>query len=86
MALQKTVDLPTEYGESVTISDMYIRVSEVKGNKYRMIATVTFHRDSTQPELYRERHDFVPNLDSNFIEQAYLHLKSMYKFSDSIDV
>jgi hypothetical protein len=87
MALQKDVTVMTEVGEEVTISNSYIKVAYVYGDKNVMKADVAFFKNADDERPYDiKKYRFKPNLSSNFIKQSYNYLKTLEEFSGSTDV
>jgi hypothetical protein len=85
MALKKSIihKVPL-MGEQTFIA--YVRVDKVNGSKNAMNASVGFYKDNAEGELIKaEGFEFIPSLESNFIKQAYDHLKTLPEFSGSID-
>ena len=95
MALTKTFrvagkeTVSTEFGvfssQSVTVNlhNAYIKVESVSGDKETVTATVTTKiGEGVKTKFYH----YKPNLDgSNFIKQAYEHLKTLPEFADAVD-
>ena len=95
MALQKTVTVPvvitkaalfgvlSEEYSTATISDVYIKVERVTGSKDSVTADVSFRADGF---VGAKSYQFAPNMDgSNFIAQAYEHLKTLPEFVGAVD-
>lgn len=89
MALQKTLTLKAK-GQDVTINNAYIRVDKISGSKNHIQAEVSIISSHAQPEettVEVRQCLFTPDLNgSNFIAQAYAHLKTLPDFSGSADV
>ena len=95
MALQKTLQisgdavLMTEYGQlnlgnQDTTANCYIKVEAVSGGKDNAVASVLFKSDTVS---FTKTYEFVPNMNgSNFIKQAYGHIKTLSEFSNAEDV
>jgi hypothetical protein len=88
MALQKTITITDAYGDEKTFSDAYIRVDAIGGKKDQMIATIRFYKKQGEALVFKEISEiFVPDLDgSNFIKQAYEHLRALPEFAGAADV
>jgi hypothetical protein len=87
MALKKSI-IETREGFSgqLTASDAYWRVFNVAGNKEKVTATVGAYVTKNGQILTTRQYDFVPNMDgSNFIKQAYDHLKLQPNFDGATD-
>jgi hypothetical protein len=64
----------------------YVRVDKVNGSKNVMTASVGFYKDNAEGEMIKaEGFVFTPSLESNFIKQAYEHLKTLPEFAGAID-
>jgi len=86
MALQKVITVDLVTGVSVDV-DSYIRVDRIDASKVDGKATVAFHAGPDNA-IYRMKEYNVPLLlsGSNFIAQAYEHLKTLSEFSGATDV
>lgn len=97
MALQKTVSFEKKHQvqsasekmvwhvEDVTF-DAYIKVSFVSGNKSQVTANVLFVGEGN---YFEKSYNFQANISdgsSNFIQQAYEHLKTLPEFAGAADV
>jgi hypothetical protein len=84
MALTKQIvkTIPGFSGELT--STAYFKVSSLTGGKHGMSALVTGVVAGNQ--IYAVDHFFVPDLDgSNFIKQAYMHIKTLPEFAGAVD-
>lgn len=88
MALQKTITLTDNFDIDVVITDCYMKVSEIKGNK-NVIAFNVDYLNSSGTVIKRKRFTMTPSVSANsdnFIAQAYQHLKSLSEFNDAQDI
>lgn len=88
MALAKPIQVTDSFGDQKTFQNAYIRVENVSGNKTRMIADIKVYKDSTSTAkpIKQLAEKFAPDLGgSNFIAQAYAHLKTLPDFADAKD-
>jgi hypothetical protein len=86
MALEKTVTLIDNFKEAVVFRNAYIRVESISGSKNKLDVTVSTYKKANELKLATEYFSFAPVLDqSNFIAQAYEHLKSLPEFADAVD-
>jgi hypothetical protein len=85
MALQKNLTLENNFDEQSMFPNAYIKVQSVSGNKERMTAVVVMHKEKDGFCLRSKSYNFVPDLSSNFIAQAYNHLKTLPEFSGAMD-
>jgi hypothetical protein len=86
MALTKTLTLINNFGTESVLKNVYIKVSQIEGNKSVIIADVSFLPNGGGEPYQVNRISFTPQLnEDNFIKQAYLHLKTLPEFSDAID-
>lgn len=84
MALQKDFVL-SAYGQDVTIKDAYLKVINVAGNKNNLQIVVGVFDKKDGGLVEKINSAFVPNLEDNFIKQAYRHLKTLPEFSGATD-
>jgi hypothetical protein len=68
----------------VQVTDsLYVKVEEVTASKRSANAEVSF---AGEKAVYRKRYSFTPKIDdSNFIKQAYEHLKTLEEFAGCED-
>lgn len=87
MALSKTVILKNNFGENSTFVDAYIKVFELYGSKELMTAKIEICKAKGGQRLETTSHNFAPNLESenNFLRQAYMEIKTLPQFVNSID-
>lgn len=80
MAITKTIEF-----NGLTVPECYIRVAFVKGKKKLDVGIDLCANESSQPFSTRLI-SFEPSMDgSNFIQQAYTHLKTLPEFADAVD-
>jgi hypothetical protein len=80
MALKKTFEHC-----GVTVKEGYLKVAEIAGTKNSMGFSLAYKANVENDAIKTERFNFVPSMDANFIEQAYLHLKSLPEFQNAVD-
>jgi hypothetical protein len=85
MALKKTMTIQTEYGVDIEIVNTYIVVSNINGGKNNLNAEIQWKKDQMGFPVKTEYVSFVPSMDSNFIAQAYLHMKTLAEYADAED-
>jgi len=79
----------TEYGSAPIgqqdYSDLfYVKVESIRGDKNQQTAEVSFNLNNIK--FVARQYSFLIDLEGpNFIQQAYLHLKSLPEFADAID-
>ncbi len=96
MALQKTITITGQasvaYGgntlqigeQQATIVAAYIKVENITGNKETVDFIVSI---SGEENAFSREFSFSPSMEgSNFIKQAYEHLKTLPEFADAEDV
>ena len=96
MALQKTITTKDNFGRDAVFPDAYIKVSHIFGDKNVIVATIdttdskpVFDADGNSFHILvsRVEYKFMPQLHgSNFIAQAYEHLKVLPEFASAADV
>jgi hypothetical protein len=64
---------------------LYIKVESVNGTKDFVSATVSYTDEAKNKKLLEKSFSFTPNMDSNFIAQAYNHLKTLPEFAGAGD-
>jgi hypothetical protein len=90
MSLKHNVTLES-FGQSVTVPDTIIRISNIKGNKSSCSFTVFYfivNSEGGQEMIHEKSFWFKPSVSEgseNFIKQAYEHLKTLPEFADAID-
>ena len=87
MALSKQIKFrPAGFSAAVNIQNAYCKVTKVSGDKTYIECQLSVFENKEQPApLYSNIYMFVPNLDDNFIKQAYKHIKTLDEFSDATD-
>jgi hypothetical protein len=84
MALKKDWPIGAHLGLTQTLPDCYIKVVRVEGNKHVAFASFEVQHDGRP--LTTEVREFSVDLNgSNFIAEAYKHLKTLPEFSGAID-
>lgn len=82
MNFEKTVN---GFTDPLICQDAYWKVTSLHGDKNSMGITVSVFNNNTK--LHTASYSFVPDLNgSNFIAQAYEHLKTLPEFSGATDV
>jgi hypothetical protein len=86
MALYKTLTLTNNFNTKTVLENVYIKVTRIEGSKLELTAEVSLLPKEGGEPYKVQRVTFVPDLNgSNFIAQAYLHLKSLPEFADAVD-
>jgi hypothetical protein len=86
MALKKLISLKTNFGDTVVFPYAYIKVNNIIGDKNEMRADVVFLKETGGMIVDNKSYFFPPNLnESNFIAQAYNHLKTLDEFAGAVD-
>tara|TARA_R110000796_G_scaffold49051_2_gene117423 strand:+ start:884 stop:1147 length:264 start_codon:yes stop_codon:yes gene_type:complete len=87
MALQMNYTTQDQFGNNVVLSNCYIKISKVSGDKNTVSAYVDFTVNADDGSVLQRLHRFSPDMDGdNFIRQAYEHLKTLSEFSGATDV
>lgn len=87
MALQKEITLTDSFGEDRTFSNAYHKITQISGNKGMIQVVITSFASPDGARLKDTTTGFVPSLSgSNFIAQAYAHVKTMPEFENARDV
>jgi hypothetical protein len=87
MALSKQIEFrPVGFSAAVTVQNAYCKVTKVTGDKSYIECQISVFENKEQfAPLYSNTYMFVPNLEDNFIKQAYQHLKTLEEFAGAID-
>jgi hypothetical protein len=87
MAFTSTITLADNFQEQITFADAYIRVEQVAASRAGSSADVIIYRTKDGQQLVRQSYQFSAELEpgENHLKQAYLHLKTLPEFSDSVD-
>lgn len=86
MALKHNLDLEA-FGSTVTVANAYIRVQSVSGTKQLVSFLVEVLDESMEQRVTEMSYSFEPSMSgSNFIAQAYQHLKTLPEFAGAADV
>lgn len=86
MALTKTIELVDNFNITVSISNAYIKVGVINGNKENMGATVLFYKEKDNLIVQQKQYEFSVDLaGKNFFAQAYDYLKTLPEFAGAID-
>lgn len=91
MALKMKYEMTVKgFDQIVSKADCYWRVAQVTGDKNEVSFHVNifdYKNNVVGQALGSSRYAFVPNMNgSNFIAQAYEHLKTLPEFSGATDV
>lgn len=86
MALSKSLTLKSNFQTDVVFENCYIKLTNLTGNKYGVVSTF-FIYTKQEGEFLKEINDnFTPDLsETNFISQAYAHLKTLPEYADAVD-
>jgi hypothetical protein len=83
LSIDKTITVATK---DVVFDAAYIKVTTVQGDKNKVIASYEFRTESNGVGFAWAASEFVPDMNgSNFISQAYLHLKTLPEFLNATD-
>ena len=69
----------------ISIKDGYLKVTEFSGSKSGIGFAVAYKVNAEHDAIKVERFNFVPTMDTNFIAQAYEHLKTLPEFAGARD-
>lgn len=88
MALSKNLEVsPLGVSTSVVVENAYFKITDIKGGKKAITVSVKGYENSeASVSFYENSFVFQPALEgSNFIAQAYEHLKTLPEFADAVD-
>jgi len=87
MALQVTASLKNNFGETSTFPNAYVKVVRIFGDKTSLSAEVHWHKEKDEIKIKECTYTFDVSLSgTNFIQQAYEHLKTLPEFAGAADV
>lgn len=69
----------------LTVNDGYLRVSNFSGSKDGISFVLSYQVAAGEVALTTKEFSFAPAMDSNFISQAYEHLKTLPEFEGAED-
>lgn len=83
-------DLTDTIINEIELSDCYIKIVSLEGDKHIIKFRVARYTDDTQENLINiQEHSFVPSVSNNsenFIKQAYGYLKILPEYEGAVDV
>jgi len=87
MALKKNTTFMTQSGFQVQVTNAYIKVFSLTGDKNSINAQAYWLRDDKSSDPFQiTTCQFAPSMNGeNFIAQAYAHLKTLPEFSGAED-
>ena len=87
MALSKNIQFTAHGGFIIAANNAYIRVDQISGGKNEVSCSVNFYKSSDEQTSFKgDIYKFKPELNgSNFIAQAYAHLKTLPEFAGATD-
>jgi len=85
MALKKTLTKAFHgFSGQLQAENVYYKVEQVSGNKERVEFTIRGYKDGAHIDSFSA--EFQPSMDGgNYIQQAYLHAKTLPEFSGAVD-
>ena len=69
----------------LSVDNGYLRVGDFQGSKSGISFVLSYYADVNEVSVKEETFSFVPDMDSNFIAQAYNHLKTLPDFANAVD-
>jgi hypothetical protein len=91
MALQVNFKhTPIGFDTPAVLNEAYLRVDSLSGTKNKLFVTVGFYNKKNNEMVLAQQNifEFNPNVEnnsSNFIAQAYAHLKTLPEFAGATD-
>lgn len=73
-------------GEDRIFPEAYIKVAQIGGDKSSIKYEYWILTSSNGEKIDQGVGEFVPSMNTNFIQQAYEHMKNKYEFSGATDV
>lgn len=87
MALNKTI-IKNFYGKEVSFEDAYHKITFLAGNKEKMNITLGIYNKEQNNLIEEKYYIFAPSVDdgsTDFIEQAYIYVKTLPEYADAVD-
>jgi hypothetical protein len=84
MAMTKSLTIDSYLG-NISFDNAYIKVESISGNKEQVEGMVIISSEDRKKILFSSFYNFIPNMEDNFIKQAYLYLKTLPEYADAID-
>lgn len=87
MAIKKDTAFTAQGGFEVLVTDAYIKIANVVGDKNSVSASIHWLKNSEVSDPFKVTTcQFKPSMSGmNFIAQAYNHLKTLPEFAGAID-
>lgn len=88
MALSKKISFtPRGTSKLLEVPSAYHRVDLIRGTKNNLeISLGVYENSDSAAPIWSETYSFVPEMtDVNFIEQAYVFLKTLESFENAVD-
>ena len=85
MALKHTITVTNSFGDTKEFADAYIKITSIVGDQEKIVARWNAFDQKDGKDIGNDQVIFSPNMDSNFIAQAYSHLKVVPKFIGALD-
>lgn len=88
MALAKRTDIISALGDTISIENTYLKITNISGCKASIICHYNIFKSKKELIcITTGSFEFVPTLEGdNFIKQAYEHLRTLEEFKDVEDV
>ena len=85
MAIKQNLNVQY-HNKTVVFENCYYKVSQVSASKEKAVANVHAMTENGGSVIDRKEYIFVPDLNgTNFIAQAYEHLKTLPEFAGATD-
>lgn len=86
MALTKNLSLTNNFGTQSEFPNAYLKIKSIEGDKQELKVIVAHMTEQNGRVILETLTYFNPSLDgSNFIAQAYAHLKTLPDFAGATD-
>jgi hypothetical protein len=86
MALQATLVRTDNFGQQVTLANLYMKVASAFVTKQEIQAAVIALTAENSSSIFTENYVFSLDIEGpNPIKQAYEHLKTLPEFADAVD-
>jgi len=85
MALKHTITVTNSFGDTKDFVGAYINITSLVGDKEKIVARWNAFEKKSGRDIGNGQVIFAPSMGSNFIAQAYEHLKTLPEFEGAVD-
>jgi hypothetical protein len=86
MAFKMQITVKNNFNDDVIFNNVYAKIEMISGNKEKIRIDLIYKRPLDEMIVLKQCYFFAPDLNgSNFIKQAYEHLKTLPEFAGATD-